>query len=137
MKYKVHTCKGLVEPRCYPSFSESLVLFLQICILYYVCFRNKICLHQRQNKMNLHHIILSSPWEPQNIEQKLILFVSMTIKKRKFKQWWSKTPSISTKRKITSDLNSLNTEKRGVMLEMEVRKQTGKASRSWSINENT
>jgi hypothetical protein len=33
-----------------------------------------------------------------------ILFVSMTIKKRKFKQWWSKTPSISTKRKITSDL---------------------------------
>jgi hypothetical protein len=37
----------------------------------------------------------------------------MTIKKRKLKQWWSKTPSISTKRKITSDLNSLNTEKKG------------------------
>ena len=37
----------------------------------------------------------------------------MTIKKRQFKQWWSKTPSISTKRKITSDLNSLNTEKGG------------------------
>jgi hypothetical protein len=31
------------------------------------------------------------------------------IMKRKYKQWWSTIPSISTKRTITSHLNSLNT----------------------------
>jgi len=30
--------------------------------------------------------------------------------KRKFKQWWSTIPSISTKQTITSHLNSLNTK---------------------------
>ena len=42
-----------------------------------------------------------------------ILFVYMPIMKRKFKQRWSTTPSISKKLIITSDLNSLNTEKWG------------------------
>ena len=27
----------------------------------------------KTSKMNLHHMILASPWEPQNIEQKLLV----------------------------------------------------------------
>jgi hypothetical protein len=34
-----------------------------------------------------------------------------TIMKRKFKQWWSSIPPISTKRTFTFHLNSLNTKK--------------------------
>jgi len=30
--------------------------------------------------------------------------------KRKFKQWWSSIPPLSTERKITSHLHSLNTK---------------------------
>ena len=41
----------------------------------------------------------------------LTVFNKSVSSKRKFKQWWSTIPQISTKQKITSLLKSLNTKK--------------------------
>jgi hypothetical protein len=41
--------------------------------------------------------------------------------KRKFKQWWSTIPPISTKQAFTSDLNTLNMKKRLVTMIYDVR----------------
>jgi hypothetical protein len=45
----------------------------------------------------------------------LFIFRNNRIIKRKFKQWWSTIPPISTKRTITSNLNSLNTKKKDML----------------------
>ena len=40
-----------------------------------------------------------------------LLEINISYMKRKFKQWWSTTPSISTKRTITSHLEPFSTQK--------------------------
>ena len=49
------------------------------------------------------------------------LTLSCSIMKRKFKQWWSTIPPISTKQAFTSDLNTLNMKKRLVTMIYDVR----------------